>query len=137
MSLCRTRADSTCRRSDRSKTNKSSSSEQGVSLMPTVYRDNDWIAYNGIPYLASRNIAAGNPPNGTIPPTGGQGSAIPSLKACPIYKAFKDDPGVYPFSDNSPPRRLRTWDGNTLNVSAAVGTETIPSGTGNAMAFRR
>ena len=64
---------------------------RGVFDASTVYRANDWIAYNGIPYLASRNIAAGNPPNDVDNPTNGWASvsAIPLLKACPVYKAFK------------------------------------------------
>ena len=36
---------------------------RGVFDANAVYRANDWMAHNGIPYLASRNIAAGNPPN--------------------------------------------------------------------------
>ena len=105
---------------------------RGVFDASTVYRANDWMAHNGIPYLASRNIAAGNPPNDPDNPTNGWArlgdSVIEGMPGLQGVQGNFTIP-VYILSATQPTAPTATWNGMRLVVSGGW-TETIPSGTG-------
>ena len=105
---------------------------RGVFDPNVAYRSNDWIAYNGIPYLASRNIAAGNPPNDPDNPTNGWARLGDSvIEGMPGLQGVQGNftVPVYILSATQPTAPTATWNGINLVVSGGW-TETIPSGTG-------
>ena len=104
---------------------------RGIFDATISYRANDWMAHNGIPYLASMTIAAGNPPDDVDNPTNGWARLGDSVIEGPRGLIGIQGNGVIPVYQRGatqPTTPTATWDGVNLTVSTGW-TITIPSGT--------
>ena len=104
---------------------------RGVFNTASSYRADDWMAYMGIPFLASRAIPANTPPDDLDNPTNGWArlgdSVIQGMRGLRgIQGNFTI--AVYQMSATQPADPTATWDGVTLTVSTGW-TRTIPTGT--------
>ena len=93
---------------------------RGIFSNSTTYRPNDWMALNGIPYIASMRIAAGNPPNDVDNPTNGWARFGDSVIIGPrglMGLQGNSIRAIFIHTSATPPTPTGTWDGTNLTLT--------------------
>ena len=93
---------------------------RGIFSNSTIYRANDWMVLNGIPYLASMRILAGNPPNDVDNPTNGWARFGDSVIIGPrglMGLQGNSIRAIFIHTSATPPTPTGTWDGTNLTLT--------------------